>query len=75
MSITEFLRFSKHHAGHALSLAVGIGTLAGFLLILQAWCLAEIIDGVIFEKQEVKQLLPWFWALLTIFLLRALLAW
>ena len=75
MNITGFLRSHKHHAGQYLSLAVGIGALAGFLLILQAWCLAHIVDGVIFAKQGLQPLMPWFLALLGLFLLRALLAW
>jgi ATP-binding cassette subfamily C protein CydD len=75
MLIPEFLSSQRRQAGHNLSLAVGIGTLAGFLLILQAWCLAQIVDGVVFAGQGLKQLLPWFWALLMIFLVRALLAW
>ncbi len=56
-------------------MAVGIGTLAGFLLILQAWCLTEVINGVIFLQHGLNQLMPWLWAMLGIFLLRALLAW
>jgi len=75
MKIPEFLRAQRHHAGRYLSLAVGIGTLAGFLLILQAWCLAQIVDGVIFSDRDVQSLMPWFWALLGLFLLRALMAW
>ena len=75
MAITRFLKFHQHHAGHALSLAVGIGTLAGFLLILQAWFLAQIVNAVIFARQGLEPLLPWLLALLGIFLLRALLAW
>jgi ATP-binding cassette subfamily C protein CydD len=75
MNITAFLQSQKQHAGRYLSLAVGIGTLAGFLLILQALCLAQIVDGVIFSKQGVQPLMAWFWTLLGLFLIRALLAW
>ena len=75
MNIPAFLQSEKQHAGRYLSLAVGIGTLAGFLLILQAWCLALIVDGVIFANPGLQPLMPWFWALLGLFLIRALLAW
>ena len=75
MAITAFLKSQKHHAGRTLSMAVGIGTLAGFLLILQAWCLTEAVNGVIFQDKDLNQVLPWLWAMLGIFLLRAGLAW
>lgn len=75
MAISAFLKSQKTHAGRYLSLAVGIGALAGFLLILQAWCLAEVVSGVIFAQQGLTELMPWLWAMLGIFLLRAVLAW
>lgn len=75
MSISAFLEAQKHQAGRHLSLAVAIGTLAGFLLIAQAWCLTEVVGGVIFEQRDLGQVMPWLWALLGLFLVRALLAW
>ena len=75
MTPVEFLKGQKTLAGRHLSLAVGLGVLAGFLLILQAWCLARIVDGVIFQQQTLVEVMPWAWGMLALLLVRAGLAY
>jgi len=75
MTIPQFLKQQKTHSGHYLPFAVGLGLTAGFLLILQAWLLAEIVSEVIFEKAALADVQLHLWAMLALFLLRAILAW
>jgi ATP-binding cassette subfamily C protein CydD len=74
-SIPAALRAWRIHAGAWLQLAVGSGVLSGLLLILQAWLLARTVDAVLFHTAGLAQVMPWLWALLVLFGLRALLAW
>jgi ATP-binding cassette subfamily C protein CydD len=73
--LPHWLKAQKSFAGHRLKLAVALGTLSGWLLILQAWCLAQAVSGVIFLEQNLNEVMPWLWGLLAIFILRAILAW
>lgn len=75
IDLNRWLKQQKPLAGRYLSMATGLGVLAGFLLILQAWCLARVVNGAIFLGQTLDQLLPWFWAMLALFIARAVLAW
>ena len=75
MNIPDFLKSQKPLTEHYLSLAIGLGLTAGFLLILQAWLLANIINTVIFEKASLSDVQAWLWAMLVVFLLRAGLSW
>lgn len=75
MTIPDFLKQQKTHSGHYLTFAVGLGLTAGFLLILQAWLLAGVVSEVIFEKASLAEVQSRLWAMLAIFLLRAILAW
>jgi ATP-binding cassette subfamily C protein CydD len=70
-----WLKTQTPFAGNRLKLAVALGTLSGWLLILQAGCLAQAVSGVIFEHRTLSQVMPWLWALLAIFIARAVLAW
>jgi len=60
---------------HAISASVTLRLLSGFLLIVQAWFLARVVHGVVIERLELSQVLPWMWVLLAVFPLRAFLAW
>jgi ATP-binding cassette subfamily C protein CydD len=71
----SWLKAQSPLAGNRLRLAVALGTLSGWLLILQAGCLAQAVSGVIFDKRSLAEVMPWFWALLAIFATRAVLAW
>jgi ATP-binding cassette subfamily C protein CydD len=72
---TQWLKAQKPLAGNKLKLAVGFGTLSGWLLILQAGCLAQAVSAVIFDQRSLGEVMPWLWPLLIIFAMRALLAW
>ena len=74
-SILEALQGWKAHAGVWLRLAVAIGLTSGVLLILQAWLLANTINAIVFDKAVLRQVMPWLWGLLLLFLVRAGLAW
>lgn len=71
MSIPRWLKSQRQLAGAHLSFAVGFGLLNGWLLIIQAWLLARIVDGVMFHQSQLDDLGPWLWPMLVIFLLRA----
>lgn len=75
MTPKEFLKTLKSDAGRYLSLAIGMGVLAGFLLIAQAWYLAQTVNAVIFEEAGLGDVKSWLIAMLAIFLLRAILIW
>lgn len=57
-----------------VTLTVGLGLLAGFLIILQAWLLARIVDAVAIRGQEMAAISTPLAALLGVFALRALVA-
>ncbi|AKH21609.1 thiol reductant ABC exporter subunit CydD [Sedimenticola thiotaurini] len=73
--LKQWLKEQKPLAGRHLSVATGLGVLAGFLLIFQAWCLARVVDGVVFADQSLDQQWPWLSAMLGLFVGRAVLAW
>jgi len=68
-----WLKRQKGRAGHLLSAAVALGTLAGLALIGQAWLLASISDAVMFQQQSLSDVTPWLLAMLGLIGLRALL--
>jgi ATP-binding cassette subfamily C protein CydD len=72
MSVTDFLRAETKSAGQRLSLAVALGSVGGLLVIAQAWCLARLVNGVIFEGRELPDVMVWLWSILGLILLRAL---
>jgi ATP-binding cassette subfamily C protein CydD len=74
MESPAFLKAQKPLAGAYLSWAVGIGSLGGLLLIMQAWCLARMIDGTIFRGEDLAHVMPWAWGMLALILVRAGLA-
>jgi ATP-binding cassette, subfamily C, bacterial CydD len=71
----NWLKAQRPLTGGYLKLAIGLGLLSGWLLILQAWALARVVSGVIFDDRSLADIMPWMWGLLGLFLLRALLAW
>ena len=75
MNISDFLKSQKSFTQNYLSIAIGLGLASGYLLILQAWLLANIINDVIFEKASLSDVQPWLFSMLAVFFLRALLTW
>jgi ATP-binding cassette subfamily C protein CydD len=74
MPVESWLKSHRRLARPALSLAVGVGVLGGFLLVLQAHWLARIVDAVALRGAGPEAVAPWMWALLGVFAVRALLA-
>ena len=74
-SLSAFLKAQKSLTGHYLHLAIGLGLMAGFLLILQAYFLAQVINAVVFDKATLAEVAHWLWPMLLVFVVRALLAW
>ncbi|MES9859973.1 MAG: thiol reductant ABC exporter subunit CydD [Candidatus Thiodiazotropha sp. LLP2] len=72
---TDWLKRQKGLAGNALMLATILGTLSGWFVIVQAWLLSLVVSGVIIEAQPLNDLMPWLWAMLVVFLFRAILVW
>ncbi|MBE7563586.1 thiol reductant ABC exporter subunit CydD [Acidithiobacillus sp. HP-6] len=58
-----------------LYFGIGLGLAAGLLIILQAFILAHIINGVSFQGLSLAAVMPLLWALLGLFVLRAALSW
>ncbi|MBL4710923.1 MAG: thiol reductant ABC exporter subunit CydD [Gammaproteobacteria bacterium] len=75
MAIPQFLKQQKSLTSRWLQIAIGLGLLSGFLLIVQAWFLAKTVNGVIFEGLAITDVQSWLWLLLLVFVVRALLAW
>ena len=69
------LRALTPHSGQWLRGTVLLSWLAGSLLIAQAWLLARIVDGVVFDAQDLASQKALLWALLGVFVLRAALIW
>ncbi len=68
----DFLKARRTDAGAKLGHAVILGSVGGFLVIAQAWLLAQVVNAVIFQDAQLAQVIPWLWAMLGIIVLRAL---
>lgn len=70
-----WLRHYAQGAGTYLGLSVGLGFLAGILLILQASVLAWTVDKVVFAGYGLTRAMPALWLMLGLIAARALAAW
>lgn len=75
MPVVELLKSLKKYVRRDLNLAVAIGLLSGFLIIAQAWLLTNALTGVVFNDQQLSDVMPWLWGILLIFSARAVLSW
>lgn len=75
MTPNELLKSLKPNAGNHLRNAVILGMLAGWVIIVQAWVLANVMNDVIFEKANLQSLWPFLLALPILFLSRFALTW
>ncbi|CAA6804442.1 MAG: Transport ATP-binding protein CydD [uncultured Thiotrichaceae bacterium] len=75
MATIDFLKSLKKYVKRDLNLAVAVGLLSGFLIIAQAWLLTNALTGVVFNKQQLSDVMPWLWGILAIFSVRAVLSW
>ncbi|MBK5966684.1 thiol reductant ABC exporter subunit CydD [Thiocystis minor] len=75
MSVNNWLKSQRPLAGNALAFTVWLNTANGLLAIVQAWCLAVILNAVIFAGAGLTEIQPWLWSLLGLFALRAAVVW
>lgn len=58
-----------------LALGIGLGLGTGLMAVLQASCLARVVDRVYLGGHTLGQVWPWLWPLLGVIVFRAGLAW
>ena len=75
MSTPDFLKSQKKYTGKYLYLSIGLGLCSGFLIILQAWLLATIVNAIMLHSATLEDVSADLIYLLIIFLIRALLIW
>ena len=68
-----FLKKQKLRVGRQLQIATALSVTGGLFLVLQAWCLANIIGGVTTAQMDLTQTLPWVGTMLLSVFLRAIL--
>ena len=73
--IPDFLKSQKKYTGRYLSLSIGLGLCSGFVIILQAWLLASIVNAVIFKEAILNDVKTELFFLLILFFIRATLTW
>ncbi|MCW8306769.1 thiol reductant ABC exporter subunit CydD [Acidiphilium sp. PA] len=71
-SLEAWLRGFTRTVRLPLTATIITGAIGGVLLVLQAWLLARIIDGVIIEHQALQQVWPLLIDLLATFIARAI---
>jgi len=75
MTIPQFLKSQKSLTGIYLYLSIGLGLCSGFLIILQAWLMAKVINAVMFNHAGLTEVKSWLIYLLILFIIRAILIW
>ena len=70
-----WLKRQRGLAGNALVLATVLGTLSGWLIIIQAWMLSLVVSGVIIEGESLQQQWSLLVGMLAVFVGRAALIW
>ena len=65
----EFLKAQKQNGG-LLQLAIALGSMGGLLIVVQAWCLAHIVNAVIFDGQNLAAVQPYLVTILLLILFR-----
>lgn len=73
--LSSWLRLRSKTVRGRLALTVGLGELAGVLLIVQTALLVRIGNGVIFGHETLVSLTPYFGYLLVTILVRSVVAW
>jgi ATP-binding cassette, subfamily C, bacterial CydD len=71
----EFLKAQKKHQGGLLRYAIALGSLGGLLIIAQAWCLAHIVNAVVFEQKSLDDVQIWLAGILAIILARVIVSY
>ncbi len=71
----EFLKAKIKHQGGLLRYAIALGSLGGLLIIAQAWCLAHIVNAVVFDQQSLDDVQIWLTGILAIILARVIVSY
>ncbi|MBK1693745.1 thiol reductant ABC exporter subunit CydD [Chromatium weissei] len=75
MSAITWLKSQRPLAGRALAHTIWLNTFNGLLAIAQAWCLAIILNAVIFEHADLAAVQRWLLELLGLLIIRAVTLW
>jgi len=75
LTIPEFLKSQKKYSASYLYISIGLGLCSGFLIILQAWLLATVVNAVMFEDASLTDVKQYLLMLLFLFIVRATLVW
>ncbi|MEZ5538099.1 MAG: thiol reductant ABC exporter subunit CydD [Thiolinea sp.] len=73
--INTALQDWRAQSANWLRFSIAAGFVSGLLLIAQAWLLAKVVNGVVFQQAVLADVMPFMWGLLFIFLCRAGLNW
>ena len=69
--LESFIRRYASLGQAPLAVSIGFGAIGGLTLIAQAWLLARVVDAVVIGGRDLDAVWRWLWALLAVFMLRA----
>ncbi len=70
-----FLKAQKKQQGGLLRYAIALGSLGGLLVIAQAWCLAYVVNAVVFSQRTVTDVQYYLAVILLIILFRVIVSY
>ncbi|MCL1074374.1 heme ABC transporter permease/ATP-binding protein CydD [Shewanella dokdonensis] len=73
--LAGWLRLQKGACGPYLKLSMTLGVANGMALVVQAWLLATMLQGLIIDNLPRQQFIPHFIGFAVLILLRGMLAW
>lgn len=73
--LTRWLQQQKGACGPYLKLAMLLGATNGIVLVIQAWLIATVLQGLIIEELDRQRFMPHFIAIAGLIICRGLLAW
>ena len=73
--LQKWLRTQQTPIKKLISLNVGLASFSAVILVIQTFCLATILQGLIMEKSQRDSLLPYFIGLFIGFIIRAVILW
>lgn len=71
----DFLTAQKKQQGGLLRTAIALGGLGGLLVIAQAWCLAHIVNAVVFAQQTMADVQNYLAGILLIIVFRVIVSY
>jgi ATP-binding cassette, subfamily C, bacterial CydD len=70
-ALDAWLRSRAKSVRLPLTAAIGIGACGGLLLIVQAWLFGHVVNGVVIDHRGFASVWPYLWAMLAVFVARA----